>query len=363
MLKINTNSIYWNRYVRFIESRAERTILENSLVELHHIIPKCAGGNDEPSNLVGLTYREHFIAHWLLSKVGVDDVWYKLRFAFGCMGVHSASNQSREYLTSKQFETAKMIRKETLKQWNTINGPPCKSKAWYVDEEGNSYRCHPWSPKIKDFNLTPRSPTTGKKWYTDGTNFFMLHSTDPRVVALRLRPGCPIKGKKKQYSLEISKKLSNDRRDRLWFNDGLRSFKLKADDPMIKNKFLSPGRLISSSGLERIKNGASWKRSEDHNRLNSTRQRSKKRYNDGDRNFTLDPNDPLIFELGLKRGVVLSNNGKSSLSQASKARDRSYIIGKKWFNDGSKNYRLLKEIGETLGLSIGKLHRSKSSNP
>lgn len=36
--------------------------------EIHHIIPKSEGGLDEDSNLVALTAREHFLAHWLLYR-------------------------------------------------------------------------------------------------------------------------------------------------------------------------------------------------------------------------------------------------------------------------------------------------------
>lgn len=37
--------------------------------ESHHIIPRCMGGNDDESNLVKLTAREHFVAHQLLYKI------------------------------------------------------------------------------------------------------------------------------------------------------------------------------------------------------------------------------------------------------------------------------------------------------
>jgi hypothetical protein len=37
--------------------------------EKHHIIPKCVGGSDNPSNLVRLTPEEHYIAHLLLVKI------------------------------------------------------------------------------------------------------------------------------------------------------------------------------------------------------------------------------------------------------------------------------------------------------
>lgn len=34
--------------------------------EYHHIVPRCLGGSDEPSNLVALSYEEHFLIHYLL---------------------------------------------------------------------------------------------------------------------------------------------------------------------------------------------------------------------------------------------------------------------------------------------------------
>lgn len=36
--------------------------------EIHHILPKCLGGNDEDNNLVMFTAREHYIAHLILAK-------------------------------------------------------------------------------------------------------------------------------------------------------------------------------------------------------------------------------------------------------------------------------------------------------
>ena len=44
-----------------------RTI--NGYTEVHHVIPKCMGGDDSNSNLVRLSAREHFIAHMLLVKI------------------------------------------------------------------------------------------------------------------------------------------------------------------------------------------------------------------------------------------------------------------------------------------------------
>lgn len=67
-----------NKYKRWhdaIIARAHSRDLD-AYKERHHIVPRCLDGSDHPSNLVDLTYREHFLVHWLLTKlhVGRDKV-------------------------------------------------------------------------------------------------------------------------------------------------------------------------------------------------------------------------------------------------------------------------------------------------
>lgn len=38
-------------------------------LETHHIVPKCMGGSNDPTNLVRLTPEEHYLAHQLLVKI------------------------------------------------------------------------------------------------------------------------------------------------------------------------------------------------------------------------------------------------------------------------------------------------------
>lgn len=49
-------------------SRGQNRILEG-YSERHHIVPRCLGGLDDPSNLVCLTPEEHYLAHQLLVKI------------------------------------------------------------------------------------------------------------------------------------------------------------------------------------------------------------------------------------------------------------------------------------------------------
>lgn len=58
---------YQKIYDQLIKKR--KYILVEGYKENHHIIPKCMGGSNNSVNLVGLSAREHFIAHLLLVKI------------------------------------------------------------------------------------------------------------------------------------------------------------------------------------------------------------------------------------------------------------------------------------------------------
>jgi len=58
---------YRNHYNRLINRARNRNL--SSYYELHHVVPKCIGGTDDPSNIVKLTPEEHYVAHQLLVKI------------------------------------------------------------------------------------------------------------------------------------------------------------------------------------------------------------------------------------------------------------------------------------------------------
>lgn len=70
-----------------------------SYTEVHHIIPKCMGGNDDPSNLVRLTPEAHYVAHQLLVKIYPDN--HKLIFAAHMMNNGRTSNKLYGWLKRK----------------------------------------------------------------------------------------------------------------------------------------------------------------------------------------------------------------------------------------------------------------------
>jgi hypothetical protein len=83
--------------------------------EKHHIIPRCLGGDNRIENLVKLTAKEHFICHWLLTKMVSDIVIQKkLLHAFSAFAMKS-SNQQRQRITAKKYEILKKARSLSAK--------------------------------------------------------------------------------------------------------------------------------------------------------------------------------------------------------------------------------------------------------
>jgi hypothetical protein len=73
--------------------------------EVHHIVPKCMGGSNEPENLTKLTAREHFIAHWLLARIYSDNKGILYSFWMMC---NMSGHRNRTYtFSSRVYEEAR----------------------------------------------------------------------------------------------------------------------------------------------------------------------------------------------------------------------------------------------------------------
>lgn len=72
--------------------------------EKHHIIPKSLGGSNDKNNLVNLTAREHFICHWLLTKMTYNTEKYKMIYAAWRMVCISNTDTNRYISTSRVYQ-------------------------------------------------------------------------------------------------------------------------------------------------------------------------------------------------------------------------------------------------------------------
>jgi hypothetical protein len=96
-----------NKYTKWyynIINNAQLRILVG-YVEKHHIIPKSLGGSNRADNLVKLTAREHFICHWLLTKMVIGDAKHKMLTAAYRMMVQHGDHQQRIVPTGRIYES------------------------------------------------------------------------------------------------------------------------------------------------------------------------------------------------------------------------------------------------------------------
>ena len=109
---------YQKHYNLLIETRRNRVLDQNTYYEKHHIIPKCMGGSNDKDNIIKLTAREHFIAHWLLWRIYPTK---QMAFAFYLMasGIKRFNTGiNRETFSSIAYEEAKIAKSKAVSENN-----------------------------------------------------------------------------------------------------------------------------------------------------------------------------------------------------------------------------------------------------
>lgn len=74
---------YQKIYDQLIADRRANPPSEDEYVEVHHILPRCMGGDNEPENLIRLRPEDHFFAHLLLAKVYGGRLWAPVQLMAG----------------------------------------------------------------------------------------------------------------------------------------------------------------------------------------------------------------------------------------------------------------------------------------
>jgi len=114
ILNITTTTKYTKWYLSIIEASLNRVNTRVDAKKLlgytesHHILPVCLCEDEtqetDKFNLAFLTAREHFICHWLLTKMFKCNV--KILFAFSMMSIINQHQDSRK-INSKNFDKSR----------------------------------------------------------------------------------------------------------------------------------------------------------------------------------------------------------------------------------------------------------------
>ena len=136
----------YDDYISYVKtlnrSKLKRTDPNYVYYEWHHVVPKCMGGKDDFDNLVLLTAREHYLAHYLLTKIYPKNV--RVGFAFAQMHWGKSEERYGKVLNSKLFDA----NKNGVAYFNSI-------RVW-TDEArrkiGDANRGHTWTMSLDGRN-------------------------------------------------------------------------------------------------------------------------------------------------------------------------------------------------------------------
>jgi ribosomal protein L37AE/L43A len=161
------NNKYTKTYYNIVNRASQRTL--DGYTETHHIIPRSLGGSDDPNNLVVLTAREHFLCHWLLTKMvkGKRKQWSMIN-ALGMMMWSENDNQERYRINARLYEQLKQKHSD-MKSWAmTGERNPQYGKKWSEErKQAFKEKRAKQAPMSEEAREKIRQSRLGKTWDDD----------------------------------------------------------------------------------------------------------------------------------------------------------------------------------------------------
>jgi hypothetical protein len=210
----------YNKWYLNITKRGQDRITDER-TESHHIIPKCLGGTDDRCNLTNVTLREHFICHWLLTKIHYGKERHQLLKALWMM---KAENQHQTRyntkITSRVYATLKeeYIRLQSIKVTGKGNGMYGKTHTLEAREKirqknlGNKLTPEQHARLVKNITGKKKPPLTDEhkaklSALREGNGNGMYGKTQSDDA--RKKIGDKIRGRKQTPEEKLARSLAN----------------------------------------------------------------------------------------------------------------------------------------------------------
>lgn len=121
-------------YQKIYDAIVNSDVVRTGYTERHHIVPRCMDGTNDPSNIVTLTAREHFLCHWLLTKIYPKN--RLLAHALVCMRGGPRGNGKR-YVSKHYGYAREHLSKLVQDHMNSMS--PEERKAKYGHDKSGKY--------------------------------------------------------------------------------------------------------------------------------------------------------------------------------------------------------------------------------
>lgn len=163
--------------------------------ESHHIIPLSLNGSDILENIVLLTYREHLLCHWLLTKITKGKDKSKMIHAFWALC--SYKNQHRKHTRTplRILEAAKITRRKQLSEEKSGRGNPMFGKAGF----GGKKHTKEHIEKISGSGNPMYGKTHSKEARQNIAEARRLRKGETKSNSMRSKLSETVKGRKRKY--------------------------------------------------------------------------------------------------------------------------------------------------------------------
>lgn len=235
---------YSKWYFNIINNAKSRT--PDGYTEKHHIIPKSLNGNNDNSNIIKLTAKEHFVCHVLLTKMVEGRNKSKMYFALKMMTIKTNKHRRDYKVTSKLYEYLKILHSALIKEmWED---PILKSKMslrfrkqWTDDNYKNNIRQQMidyWKDPLKREAMSKRMK---EYWLIDGNKEENRRkqieiNKDPSIRASKASHGSDNGMFGKTHSEEVRTKLGKLAKERFSNKSYEELYGKEKSDKIKKNK-------------------------------------------------------------------------------------------------------------------------------